>query len=99
MGNRKANYRRTVLRLPDLDHSESPGHSTVWPHPGHAASTSTQSSSSPRGIVRNPAWLSIALWWFVTAFIWKREDWPPTPSTSSMPLCAGWHTKRPMRGC
>jgi hypothetical protein len=74
----KANYRRIVLRLPDLDHSKV------------AVLNDLSSSNSRRvyqhaieqfiaGIAPNPAWRSIELLWSATGCTSNREDWPPIP--------------------
>ena len=94
----KANYRRTVLRLPDLDHSKaavlnsltSPGSRRVYQH---------AIEQFIAWYCSEPAWLSIASSWFATASSWKGEVSPPTRLISNSPLFGGWQTRRLTRGC
>ena len=88
MGNRKAkrNYRRTVLRLPDLDHSKlavlnslaSLGSRRVYKY---------ASNNSLPGTVQSLAWPSIASSLCGIACTSKHEAWLPIPSiNNSLPF-------------
>ena len=100
MGKRKvnANYRRTVLRLPDRDHSKV------------AVLNSLTSPSSRRvyqfAIDQFVAWYRseprLAFNRIVVVryrMYLESEGWLPTPLTSNWPQSADWRTRLPMPGC
>jgi len=94
MGRKKAkpNYRRIVLRLPDLDHSKlavlnslaSPNSRRVYLHA--IEKFIAWYCSEPR-----LAFNRIVL--FATAYTWNRAHWRPTLSTSTSQSCDGWRTR------
>ena len=94
----KPNYRRRVLRLPDLDHCKT-SVSIASDHPHLAASTSMPLTNSSPGTAPNLDSLSTVSSSFAIACTWNQEGWPRTPSTSSSPPCVVLHTKLPTQAC
>jgi hypothetical protein len=80
------NYRRLVLRLPDLDHCKTAVLNSLGSKRLDVY-TSTPSTSSLPGIALNPGWPSTASWSCAIACIWNPGVWPPTRSTSSLQPC------------
>ena len=93
----KANYRRMVLRLPDLDHSKSAVLNSL-PSPGSRRVCQYAIEQFTAWYCSEPSWLSIALSSSSIACTLRHGAWPRTPSTSNSLLFGGWHTKRLMRG-
>ena len=94
----KPSYRRTVLRLPDLDHSKlavlnsltSPASRRVYEY---------AIDQFTAGTARSLAWLSIASWSCVTACTWNPAVWPRTRSISNSQPCVVWLMKPLTPGC
>lgn len=93
----KANYRRMVLRLPDLDHSKSAVLNRL-PSPGSRRVYQYAIEQFTVWYCSERAWLSIALYSSAIACTLRHAAWPRTPSASNSLLFGGWHTKRLMRG-
>jgi hypothetical protein len=64
----KSNYRRRLLRLPDLDHCKR----TVLNSLCSPASRRVYEYAIDQFIARNHVWRSTALWSFATACTWNR---------------------------
>src|SRR5208337_2087188 len=94
----KPNYRRRVLRLPDLDHCKTAVLNSLG-SPARAESTSTPSTSSSPGTAPSLGWPSTASSSCAIACTWNRGIWPPAPSTSSLQPCVAWLTKPPTLAC
>src|SRR5213595_1665374 len=96
----KPNYRRRVLRLPDLDHSKlavlnslgSPASRRVYEYALNQFIA--WYCSEPR--LASP---SIGSSLLATACTWNLGIWPPTPSISNLRLYAAWLTRLPTRVC
>jgi hypothetical protein len=94
----KPNYRRRVLRLPDLDHCKlavlnslgSPASRRVYELP---------STSSPPGTVPNRASHSTASWSSATACTWNHEVWLQIRSTNNSQPFEGSRTKPLTQAC
>ena len=94
----KTIYRRTVLRLSDLDNAKS------------AVLNSLTSSSSRRvyehAIEEFIAWYCSEprlafnrIVWFVIAFTWRLAPWRQRPSISVLQRFVGWPMRRQILGC
>ena len=82
----KPNYRRRVLRLPDLDHCKL----AVLNSLGSPASRRVYEYAIDQFIAwycSEPRWPSTASSLYAIACTWNRGIWPPTPSTSSLQPC------------
>jgi hypothetical protein len=100
MGRKKAkpNYRRIVLRLPDLDHSKlavlnsltSPNSRRVYQHA--IEKFIAWYCSEPRLAFNRIVLVRYRIHW-------SRAHWQRTRSTSTSRPCGGWHMRRPMPAC
>ena len=75
----KPNYRKTILRLPDLDHSKSSVLNSLS-SPGSRRAYGFAIDQFTPGIARNHVSRSIGRWYFDSGFIWKASAWRPRPS-------------------
>ena len=90
----KPNYRRRVLRLPDLDHCKT----AVLNSLGSPASRRVYEYAIDQFIAwycSEPRLALIESWSFATEYTWNQEVWPRTPSTNNSQPCAASHTKPP----
>ena len=95
----KPNYRRRVLRLPDLDHCKS----AVLNSLGSPASRRVYEYAVDQFIAWYCSEPRLAFNRIVVVryrmYLESRVIWPPTPSTSSLQRCAVWRTKLPTQAC
>jgi hypothetical protein len=92
----KPNYRRRVLRLPDLDHCKS----AVLNSLGSPASRRVYEYAIDQFIAWYCSEPRLAFNRIVVVryrMYWNRGIWPPTPSTSNSQPFAVWLTKPPTR--
>ena len=94
----KPNYRRRVLRLPDLDHCKL----AVLNSLGSPASRRVYEYAIDQFIAwycSEPRLAFNRIVVVAIAYIWNRGIWPPTPSTSNSQPCVASHTKLPIQAC
>src|ERR1700758_2100551 len=94
----KPNYRRRLLRLPDLDHCKR----AVLNSLGSPASRRVYEYAIDQFI----AWYCseaplafFASWWFATACTWNHAVWPQIRSTNNSRLCGDSRTRPPTLVC
>jgi len=94
----KPNYRRRLLRLPDLDHCER----AVLNSLGSPASRRVYEYAIDQFIAwycSDPGWRSTGSSSCAIACTWNRGIWPPTRSTSNSQPCADSPMKPPTLVC
>jgi len=91
----KPNYRRRVLRLPDLDHCKL----AVLNSLGSPASRRVYEYAIDQFISWYCSEPRLAFNRIVVACILNQEVWPRTPVNQQLAACAAWLTKPPIRAC
>ena len=91
---RKRTTRKSVLRLPDLEHAKAAVLNSLTSLDAQRVIV-TPSMSLLTGIVRNLAWLSTELWCCVIGLILNPVSLHLALSTYVSVPCAGSHTKPP----
>ncbi len=94
----KPNYRRRVLRLPDLDHCKT----AVLNSLGSPASRRVYEYAIDQFIAWYCSEPRLAFNRIVVVryrMYLESRHWPPIPSTNSLPPCVVWLTKLPTRVC
>lgn len=94
----KLNYRRRMLRLPDLDHCKlavlnslgSPGSRRVYEYA--IDQFIAWYCSEPRLAFNRIVVVRYRMYW-------NHAVWPPTPSTNNWQRCVAWLTKPLTRAC
>ena len=93
----KPNYRRRVLRLPDLDHARP--FLTASARQPQSTSTTMQPTSSSLGTAPNRGWLSIASSSCVYRMYLESWHLVANTSTNSSQPCVAWLAKLPTPVC